>query len=101
MNRIMAPSAPLKTVAYAKLINLTSPAAEFIGALSPKDQARQRLVDLLAEQGRIANPQHRADRGDGLWELKSYQIRIPFLHSKPLTTSPLTKRSAKNETESS
>lgn len=83
MDRLIACQVQLKTVAYAKLINLTSPAADFFEDLSKKDKARvQRLFELLAAQGRIANPHHSVDLGAGLRELKCFQIRIPFLHSK-------------------
>lgn len=54
------------------------PLAQFFDALPMREQAKLlRLFALLGDLGRMENPEKFGNLGKGLWEFKSFQIRMP------------------------
>lgn len=55
-----------------------SPGKEFFDALPLEDQAKLMwLFKLLADEGKISNPEKFGNLKEGFFEFKSYQIRMP------------------------
>ena len=78
MGRPIAYQGRMFTIAYAVDRSGRSPAQEFFDELSVQDQAKlMRLFALLADQGKITNPEKFGDLGEGFREFKSFQIRMP------------------------
>jgi phage-related protein len=66
------------TIAYAVDNNGRSPGKDFFDALPLQDQAKlMHLFRLLGEQGTINNPEKFGNLKGGLYEFKSFQIRMP------------------------
>jgi len=66
------------TIAYAVDNNGRSPGKEFFDALPVQEQAKlMRLFALLGDQGTINNPEKFGKLKEGLFEFKSFQIRMP------------------------
>lgn len=78
MGRPIAYRGRVFTIAYAVERSGRSPGQEFFDGLSLQDQAKfMRLFTLLADQGKITNPEKFGDLGDGFREFKSFQVRMP------------------------
>ena len=78
MERPIAYRGRMFTIAYAVERSGRSPGREFFDELPGQDQAKvMRLFALLAEQGKITNPEKFGDLGQGFREFKSFQIRMP------------------------
>lgn len=85
--------APIRTVVYrgrvfdiafARNLSGASPAEEFFNDLARPEQAKlMALFKMLAdsEPGRVLNPEKFGRLGDGLFEFKSFQIRMPYLYA--------------------
>jgi len=70
------------TIAYARNREGRFPAQEFFNALERSDQQKLlALFKMLGDLGRFTNPQKFGDLGNGLFELKSFQIRIPYAYA--------------------
>lgn len=83
MDRITAYKGVKFAIAYARLESGQSPGFEFFSALSIEDKAKlMNLFRLIADHGAISNKEKFGDLGDGLYEFKSFQIRMPFAYAK-------------------
>jgi hypothetical protein len=81
MKRITAFRGQRFTIAFARLKNGQSPGAEFYDALPIGDKAKlDNLFRLMGDHGRIANPEKFGVLDAGLFEFKSFQIRMPFAY---------------------
>ena len=59
------------------------PAGEFFDQLSQLDQIKlMALFLILGDHGKFYNPEKFGDLGGGLFEFKSFQIRMPFAYAK-------------------
>lgn len=72
-------------IAFARDRSGASPAEEFYEGLSITEKAQ--LMDLFhrladADPGKPRNPEKFGSLDDGLYELKSFQIRMPFAYAK-------------------
>ncbi len=66
------------TIAYALDRNGRSPGKDFFDELPCEDQAKlMRLFALLAEQGKISNPEKFGNLKGGFREFKSFNVRMP------------------------
>lgn len=82
MERATAYKGQVFTIAFARLKNGRSPGAEFYDALSIEDKAKlDNLFRLLADHGRISNTEKLSVLDTGLFEFKSFQIRMPFAYA--------------------
>ncbi len=71
------------TVAFAVCRDGSCPAGEFFDALDWQDKAKlTALFRLLADQGDVRNPEKFGKLAEGLYELKSFQIRMPFFYTR-------------------
>ena len=70
-------------VAYARDSSGFSPGYEFFERLSPLDKAKlMSLFRIAGDHGEFHNPEKLGDLGEGLYEFKSFQIRMPFAYAK-------------------
>jgi phage-related protein len=70
-------------IAFARNREGAFPAEEFFDQLSKTDQAKLlKLFQILGDHGKHSNPEKFGDLGDGLFEFKSFQIRMPFSYVK-------------------
>ncbi|MGD0013175.1 MAG: type II toxin-antitoxin system RelE/ParE family toxin [Bryobacteraceae bacterium] len=82
MERVTAYRGQVFTIAFARLKSGQSPGAEFYDALSLEDKAKlDNLFRLLADHGRIANDEKSGVLDKGLFEFKSFQIRMPYAYA--------------------
>lgn len=59
------------------------PGSEFFDGLSSLDKAKLMALFLIAgDHGKFYNPEKFGDLGEGLYEFKSGQIRMPFAYAK-------------------
>ncbi len=78
MERPVAYEGSCKKVVFALRHDGGSPAAAFYDALSFSDQAKLlTLFERMGDHGRIANREKFKKIEDGLFEFKSFQIRMP------------------------
>lgn len=83
MARIEAYRGDRFLIAFAQERSGECPGSEFFAALSLLDKAKMMaLFKLAAEHGKFSNPEKFGDLGDGLWEFKSHQIRMPYAFSR-------------------
>jgi phage-related protein len=69
-------------IAFAQETNGSCPAREFFDGLSLLDKAKlMALFQIAADHGRFHNPEKFGDLGGGLYEFKSFQIRMPFAYA--------------------
>lgn len=81
MSRPIACRGALFTVAFAVEKSGRAPGLEFIESLPVAEQVKVlRLFQLVADLGRSKNPEKFGDLGEGLFEFKSHQIRMPFVY---------------------
>jgi len=70
-------------IAFARETTGSCPAREFFDGLSLAEKAKlMALFQLAADQGKFYNPEKFGDLGDGLYEFKCFQIRMPFAYAK-------------------
>lgn len=70
-------------IAFARDRDGVYPAEEFFDQLPKADQAK--LVNsfrILGDHGKHSNPEKFGDLGDGLYEFKSFQVRMPYAYAK-------------------
>jgi phage-related protein len=70
-------------IAFARDREGAYPAEEFFDQLPKADQAKLfNLFRILGDHGKHSNPEKFGDLGDGLYEFKSFQIRMPYAHAQ-------------------
>lgn len=72
------------TIAFAREKNGACPGSDFFDALTnPLDKVKlMALFQIAGDHAKFYNPQKFGDLGGGLYELKSFQIRMPFAYAK-------------------
>lgn len=70
-------------IAFARDYDGSYPAEEFFDQLPKADQAKLvSLFRILGDHGKYSNPQKFGDLEDGLYEFKSFQIRMPYAYAQ-------------------
>ena len=83
MARVIVYSGVKFTIAFAREKSGACPAEEFFTSLSVSDRAKlMALFRIAADHSTFHNSEKFGDLGDGLFEFKSFQIRMPFAYSK-------------------
>jgi phage-related protein len=83
MERKVAYQGAVFAIAFAREKNGDCPACEFFDGLSLLDKAKlMALFQIAGDYGKFHNPEKFGDLGDGLYEFKSFQIRMPFTYAK-------------------
>jgi phage-related protein len=83
MARRVAYRGAVFAIAFAREKSGACPACEFFDGLTLLDKAKlMALFQIAADHGKFHNPEKFGDLGDGLYEFKSFQIRMPFAYSK-------------------
>lgn len=68
-------------IAYARDAAGSCPGGEFFDRLELRDQAKlMALFKIAGDLGQFSNPEKFGDLGDGVYEFKSFQIRMPFVY---------------------
>ncbi|MFY9853974.1 MAG: type II toxin-antitoxin system RelE/ParE family toxin [Terracidiphilus sp.] len=81
--RVLAYSGVMFKIAFARDRDGSNPAEEFFDQLPKADQAKlMNLFRILGDHGKHSNPEKFGDLGDGLFEFKSFQVRMPFAYAK-------------------
>ena len=71
------------TISFDRERSDACPAGEFFDGLSLLDQAKLMALFLIAgDHGKFYNPEKFGDLGNGMYEFKSGQIRMPFAYAK-------------------
>ncbi len=71
------------TIAYARERSGASPGVQFFNGLSRSDQTKMlALFKYAADHADFRNTEKFGDLGNGLYEIKSFQIRMPFAYAK-------------------
>jgi phage-related protein len=80
--RVVYPGAKF-AIAFAGEKSGACPACDFFDGLSLLDKAKlMALFQIAADHGKFHNPEKFGDLGKGLYEFKSFQIRMPFAYAK-------------------
>jgi phage-related protein len=83
MARRVAFQGALFAIAFAREKSGACPGCEFFDGLSRLDKAKlMALFQIAGDHGRFYNPEKFGDLGGGLFEFKSFQIRMPFAYAK-------------------
>ena len=83
MARRVAYQGAVFAIAFAREKSGACPACEFFDGLSQLDKAKLMALFLIAgDHGKFHNPEKFGDLSDGLYEFKSFQIRMPFAYAK-------------------
>lgn len=83
MTRRVVSSGSVFTIAFARANSDDCPACEFFDALSMLDKAKLvALFKIAGDLGKFHNTEKFGDLGNGLYEFKSFQIRMPFAYAK-------------------
>lgn len=83
IERRMAYSGVMFRIAFARDRDGSNPAEEFFDQLPKADQAKLvNLFRILGDHGKHSNPEKFGDLGEGLYEFKSFQVRMPFAYAK-------------------
>ncbi len=70
-------------IAFATEKSGSCPACEFFDGLSQLDKAKlMALFRIAGDHGKFHNPEKSGDLGGGLFEFKSFQIRMPFAYAR-------------------
>ena len=70
-------------IAFASDRDGAYPAEEFFDQLAIADKSKMdQLFRILGDNEKHSNPKKFGDLGDGLYEFKSFQIRMPFAYAK-------------------
>jgi phage-related protein len=81
--RRIARCGKLFTIAYARDREGNYPGEEFFDQLLPVDKAKlMKLFEILGDLGKCSNDEKFGDLGGGLYEFKSFQIRMPFIYPR-------------------
>jgi phage-related protein len=71
------------TIAFARERSGACPAGEFFDGLDAADQSKlMALFQILGDHGKAYNREKFGDLSDGLYEFKSFQIRMPFAYAQ-------------------
>jgi phage-related protein len=83
MARKIAYQGAVFAVAFAGERSGACPACEFFDGLAQLDKAKlMALFRIAGDHGKFFNPEKFGDLGGGLFEFKSFQIRMPFAYAK-------------------
>jgi phage-related protein len=83
MARQVAYQGAVFTIAFARERSGACPACDFSDGLSQLDKAKlMALFQIAADHGKFHNPEKFGDLGNGLYEFKSFQTRMPFAYAK-------------------
>jgi phage-related protein len=83
MARRVAYQGAVFAVAFAREKSGACPACAFFDGLSLLDKAKlMALFQIAGDHGKFHNPEKFGGLGDGLYEFKSFQIRMPFAYAK-------------------
>ena len=83
MQRRLAYKGSKLTIAYAREQSGRFPGEEFFNGLTELDKAKlMAIFRIFCETGRGANPEKFGTLGNGMFEFKSFQIRMPFAYAK-------------------
>ncbi|MCC6390025.1 MAG: type II toxin-antitoxin system RelE/ParE family toxin [Bryobacterales bacterium] len=88
MTRTVAYRGAKFTIAFAREKSGGCPACEFFDELSKTEAAKLTKAKLMAlfqiagDHGKFHNPEKFGDLGGGLFEFKSFQVRMPFAYAK-------------------
>ena len=83
MARIIAYQGTLSSIAFAREKSGACPAFKFFDELAPLDKAKlMALFRIAGDHGKFFNPERFGDLGGGLFEFKSFHIRMPFAYAK-------------------
>lgn len=81
--RRLAYSGRVFRIAFARDEGGAYPAQEFFDQLPKSDQVKlDNLFRILGDLGKHTNPEKFGNLGDGLYEFKSFKIRMPFAYAK-------------------
>lgn len=70
-------------IGFAREATGSCPGCDFFDVLGELDRAKMfSLFKIAAEHGDFSNPDKFGDLGDGLFEFKSFQLRMPFAYSR-------------------
>ena len=70
-------------ISFARETSGACPACEFFDGLSLLDKAKlMALFQIAGDHGKFHNPEKFGDLGEGMYEFKSFQIRMPFAYAK-------------------
>jgi hypothetical protein len=106
MARRVAYQGTVFTIAFAREISGACPGCEFFDDLTQLDKAElMALFQIAGDHGKFYNPEKFGDLGGGLYEFKSFQIRMPFAYAKNersliLITHGFSRRSTRPEKKS-
>lgn len=71
------------TVVFAREKSGSCPGGDFFDGLDAQEKAKLMALFLIAaDHGKFHNPEKFGDLGGGLYEFKSFQIRMPFAYAK-------------------
>jgi phage-related protein len=71
------------TIAFARDHEGAYPAEDFFNQLPIADKAKLvNLFRILGDHGKHSNPEKFGDLENGLYEFKSFQIRMPYAHAQ-------------------
>ena len=83
MARRVAYQGAMFAIAFAREKSGDCPAGEFFDGLGLLDKAKlMALFQIAGDHGKFYNPEKFGDLGEGLFEFKSFQIRMPFAYAK-------------------
>ena len=83
MARRVAYQGAVFAIAFARENSGACPACEFFDGLSLLDKAKlMALFQIAGDHGKFHNPEKFGGLGDGLYEFKSFQIRMPFAYAR-------------------
>jgi len=83
MARRVAYRGAVFAIAFAREKSGACAACEFFDRLSSLDKAKMMaLFQIAGDHGKFYNPEKFGDLGEGLYEFKSFQIRMPFAYAK-------------------
>ena len=83
VERRLAYDGKLFRIAFAHDREGGSPAEEFFDQLPIADKVKlDQRFRILGDLGKHSNPEMFGDLGDGLFEFKSFQIRMPYAYAK-------------------
>ena len=83
MAREIAYQGAVFAIAFARERSGACPACEFFDGLAQLDKAKlMALFRIAGDHGKFFNPEKFGDLGGGLFEFKSFHIRMPFAYAK-------------------
>jgi phage-related protein len=83
MARRVAYQGAVFAIAFAREKSGACSACEFFDELNLLDKAKlMALFQIAGDHGKFHNPEKFGDLGDGLYDFKSFQIRMPFVYAK-------------------